>query len=316
MSHRKVTIQRTFYLFPVGLIILVLILAVLPSMSDSARSLSDPSFLRILYMVLALAVVLFTFGFLGDSEALIRSDSTYGLEWQIGGSAGGVVILFVILSWGLTPYRSLTVHVLKGNSSFFGPADGPVEVTIASEAKRSITTTDGEAIFAYLPRSEDWELHISGSGWELRELYPKNCLLEHNNVSHSWKCRTVTASMAEAATCLTDLSLVVGEATPVKTNLQKLLQDFKDDMQEQANRFSVQLEYSDTLLAQNLDKLPFRIQRKSHELKACDLLDDIAERFKLVYRTHPIRIYASCSAVYIATASDAKPEGDFRLCSK
>lgn len=314
MARQKITVRRKFYLIPAGLIILVLIFAILPSLSESARSLSDPAILRILYMVLALAVILFTFGFLGDSDALIRSNNNHGLEWQIGGSAAGVLILFVVLSWGLTPYRNLTVHVLKENGAFLSAGDGPVDVVIASEAKRSITTTEGEAIFAYLPRSEDWGLHISGGGWKLKELYPKDCLLDHDNISHSWKCTTVTASVAQMPPCLTDLSLVVGESTPIKTDLRALLQDFKDDMQEQENKFAIQLQYSNALLAQNLHRLPFTIQRKSHELKACDILSDIAERYNLAYRKRPIRLYASCSVVYVATASETRPAGD--LCSR
>ena len=316
MRHQKVTLRRKFYLIPVSLIILVLIFAALPLVSESARGLSDPAVLRILYMVLALAVVLFTFGFLGDSDALIRSDNSHGLEWQLGGSAGGVLILFVVLSWGLTPYRSLTVHLLKENGSFLGAADGPVEVVIASEANRSITTANGEAIFAYLPRSEDWELHLSGGNWKLKELYPAGCLSSHNDISHSWKCRTATATLMESTPCLTDLSLVVGEATPTKTNLRVLLQDFKDDMQEQANKFAIQLRYSDALIAQNLLKRPLTIHRKSHELKACDILDDIGENFNLAYPKQPIRLYASCGVVYVATASEANSAGDFKLCSK
>jgi hypothetical protein len=314
MAHQKVAVRRTFYLVPAGLIVLVLIVAVLSSISES-RSLSDPAFLRIVYMVLALAVILFTFGFLGDSEALIRSDSSHGLEWQIGGSAAGVLILYVVLSWGLTPYRSLTVHLLKENGTFLGSGDGPVDVVVASEVKRSITTTDGEAIFAYLPRSEDWGLHISGSGWTLKELSPKGCLLDQDNISHSYKCTTVRASVAQIPLCLTDLSLVVGEATPIKTNLGKLLQDFKDDMQGQANRFAIQIHYSDAFLKQKLNQLPFTIQRKGgNELKACDILDDIADRFSLAYQNHPIRVYASCTVVFVQTASEARPAGD--MCSK
>jgi len=315
MTHQKVRVERRLYLIPLILVLLVIFLAVLPSLSQSARSLSDPAFLRILYLTLAVAVILFTFGLLGDSEAIIRSGNKFGFEWQLGGSAAGVAIFYLLLSRGLTPYQSLTVHLLKENGAFLGPADGPIEVLIASEAKRAITTLNGEAIFAYLPRSEDWKLHISGGGWKIKGHDPERCL-DHDSISHSWGCGTITVSLAEEPTCLTNLSLVVGETAPIRTKLRVLLADFKDDMQEQARNFSVRLNYSDAFIARNLHELPLTVHRRSHELKACDILADIAEQFNLSYREHPIRLYASCSAVYAATASDPRPSEEFRLCSK
>ena len=75
MFNRKVSVGKRFYVVPLILVIAVIVLAALPSFSKSVqlRTLSDPDVLRILYLVLALAVVLFTFGLLGDSEALIRN---------------------------------------------------------------------------------------------------------------------------------------------------------------------------------------------------------------------------------------------------
>ncbi|MCI0722823.1 MAG: hypothetical protein L0338_28215 [Acidobacteria bacterium] len=313
MARPKYRPPRKFYFIPTILVAAVLIFTALSLVYDLPLG---PEYLSILHAILSLAIVLFTFGLLGDSEAAISSGSQYGLEWQAGGSFAGLLILFALLSWGLSPYRSLTVHLLKQNGDFLGRQDGPVDVVIASEVKRSVITTDGQAVFAYLPRSEEWRIHISGAFMRRGNVLPEGCLLDDSLISRSWRCRTLRVTMTETFPCLTDLSIVVGETEPTNATVRGLLEDFKEDMEEHGEKVSIRLNYSDEIIKRGLHERSFKIHRRTHARKACDALADIEHQFNLSNRNSPIRFYATCSAVYVALSSEAAPSGDYRSCSQ
>jgi hypothetical protein len=306
----KRKLPRGFYWIPVALTVLAVALTLA---GDRIGILSNPSAVRVLYLLLALAVALFTFGLLGDSHAVISAQNPNGFAWQAGGSFAGVVILFGVLVWGLSPYRALTVHLLKPNGDFFGQREGNVEVVLAAESKRSVETNRGEAIFAYLPQAEPWQLRIAGGRWKIDKAEPDGCL-QGAQVDHSSRCRVLTLTLAEVPLCLLDLTRVAGQAAPAKTTLRRLLEGFRDDMQEHGTAFAVPITYSPALRSGRVLEAAVTFQRAPHELKACDDLADIEQQVNYGSKS-PVRLYASCSGVYAASAAEPAP-ADYTRCSR
>src|SRR2546428_4942095 len=103
MATKTKKFNKPLYLLAAGLLLCVIALAFAGAWSDRAASvIFDPNYLKIIYGALSLAVAVVTFGLIGDSEALVKSNNPKGLSFQITGSGAGFFIFFALLSWGLS----------------------------------------------------------------------------------------------------------------------------------------------------------------------------------------------------------------------
>jgi hypothetical protein len=305
-------VGRQFYLLPLLILALTVALSVLPLFTDAERFIFNPNFLIIIYALLALAISVFTFGFLGDSDAFIDLESTRGLSLQVTGSAAGFAVFFYLFASGLSPYSSLTVYLLNEDGDPLGPRDGRVEVTIAGDVRRNAATENGSVTFAYLPRSEDRKLLVSAGSWAIAGVDAPDCMNEDGLVRAG--CSAVYLTMRREMSCLEDMSLTVVDPRPVSRTLDQLLKEF--EWLVQAGGTPLGYQFSREVRARNLHMEPFEIKRQSSEMTGCQLLEEIERVYNNISRQAEITIYASCRHVYVAMTENDPPSEGFKACSR
>lgn len=304
--------NRPLYLFAAFLILIVVGHAIAAIVSDRAAVIFDPAYLRVLYGILSLAVAVATFGLIGDSEALVRSNNPKGLYFQVTGSGAGFFIFFLLLTWGLSPYTNLSLYLYKDKRSLLQPADGPVQITLVGRIRRSLETSDGSATFAYLPKSEDHRLVISGRSWVIDKVTPPKCLTEEDQLSA--RCELIEVYVKKAPPCLDQIAFISRESTPIKTNLDTLLRRFAETVQRASPDTDVTLSFSEALLKSNLQKKEFVIDRKSDvERSVCSHLADITRWFDNAQGKPSIQAYISCNRILILKSLESPPK-EFRQC--
>jgi hypothetical protein len=309
----KRRVPMAFFLVPSGILLVTLVLSVLPIFTDAASFIYDPNFLRILYATLSLAIALFLFGFLGDSDALIKNDAGSGLVFQVGGSAAGCLIFFYFFSSGLNPYRDLTVYLLDGAGGTkrqLTQADGPIQLTIAADIERRTVSEGGVVYFRDLPRSEDWRLLIGGS-WKPIGAEPNSCWLKNAEVSR--RCSRIYLLLAKTSPCFRERSALLTEATPIVTSLDDQLQFFRQMMEDDGASLSIA--YSRAINRAALHERRFSLSRHhSTAQPACLLLAEVEDAYNQAQPTDSVVVFASCRGIFVANGNDSPPPGEYKTC--
>jgi len=314
MSRKYKRHNRGLYILSALLLGTVIAAAIAAALSDHAASIVfDPSYLQIILALLSLAVALITFGLIGDSEALVKSEDQKGLSVQVTGSAAAFVIFFILLTWGLSPYKNLSVYLYGEKGNLLRPSDGAVEITLVGRIRRSVETSDGSAIFAYLPKSEDHRLLISGQSWVVDTLKPPECITTDERISS--RCDLIEAYLKKAPPCLEQIAFISREVTPVKTNLDTLLHRLLEAAQRASPQTGATLSFSERLLKSNTPKKLFVINRQfDTERSVCSHLADIKSSFDSSQRKTSIRTYISCDRILIISPGEPSPPKEFREC--
>ena len=305
-------VTPAFYGLSLFVFIVTVGVSVLPLWVEGASVIYDDAFLPIMYGLLALSVSLFLFGVIGDSQAMVKLPPVAGIGITLVGSAAGFGAFYYLLSSGLNPYRTLTIYLYDESEKLLTPAAGPIELTIASQERRTLMTSNGSATFAHLPRSEEAPLVISGGGWERKEAKPSECW---SGTTVRRRCKRVDIVLRRQPLCLRDLRALVNDHTPISPSLERLLESFRIDMQSHGDGVSVAIRFSDGLVKKGLDRKTFMLQRRNEvQQTGREILADIARWYNRAFPASKISIYATCTRVYVASAGEAAPSAEYEPC--
>jgi len=313
MPKRPRRVQPVFYVIPSIILGVTLILSILPLFSEAATFIYDAGFLTIIYALLSLSIALYLFGFLGDSAAIAQSDQ-HGLKFQVGGSAAGALIFFYFFSSGLNPYRDLTIYLLDGTKEAkpqLTSADGNVDLTIATNIQRKYSTQEGIAYFRDLPRSEDWRL-LLGQNWQVKSAEPAGCW-KVATAEISRKCSKIYLELTHGAVCLKDQAVNLNEKTSTRVNLANLLEPFGRIMDDQGVRLKISYSPQRDRVAVNANAFEV-FRHHSARLGACELLEEIEDIYNSNNPQQPIKIFASCDAIYVSDSQGTAPSKEYESC--
>jgi hypothetical protein len=303
-TRAKVKPGRALYILVTLLLAAVFSAAILPAFIPKASTFFEPAYLRVLYSLLSLAIALVTFGVLGDSDALVRSERDNGIIIQVAGSAAGFLLFFYLLSTGLSPYSNLTIYLYNSQGGLLTAADGDLEVTLAGKVRRSMSSSTGSVSFSYLPKAEDHRLLVSGSGWRVDDIKPHSCINDGRVATGT--CSVVDVVLSRPKVCLSKVSLINFEAESIDTTLEVVLRRFVEGVQNAEPRANVKLVFSDHVLQERFHKANFTLHRKVEiERSVCTHLADIEGWFNSSTGRRTVRTALSCDTIYISLVEES-----------
>lgn len=310
----KKVVSRRFYLLTFSLFAVVVLLTLAPIVIPGARFIYDPAPLTVLFAILSLAISMVLFGLIGDSSALVSTQTPNGFKVQIAGSAAGFCIFFYLLSVGLAPYSALVVYLYKGEGVLAQRGDGPIDVTIAGKVRRTNATSDGEVTFSFLPKSEDRRLLVSPP-WKIASIEPKSCVSGDNIILSG--CDKVDVRIGVEPPCARSAEWSTTDITPLKgTTLPRVMEEIQNQTRVQMRGKSVALVFSDLVYKEQLNQTKFDLQRTSGaQMSACGHLDYVVQVFNQSQNGNVLKVAASCEGFLVMKTAEPIPEG-YSLCTK
>ena len=204
------------------------------------------------------------------------------------------------------------MYLYKDERSLLQPTDGPVEVTLVGRIRRSLETSDGSVSFAYLPKSEDHRLIVSGRSWAIDRVTPQKCVTEEKRLSA--RCDLIEVYVKKAPRCLDQIAFISRESSAIKTNLDTLLRRSVETVQRASPDTDVTLSFSEALLKSNLHRKEFVIERKSDvERPVCAHLADIKRWFDNAQGKSSIQAYITCNRIWVVESHEPPPK-ESRQC--
>jgi hypothetical protein len=301
------------YILIGSLIVLILIATLIPAMIPAAKVIYSPDVLRIFYFIVSAIVATLIFGLFRESDALVRV--THGnLLVQLTGAAAGFAIFFYLLVSGLNPYKEVSVLLLDGNQLI----GDPIEVTIATRPMQTLTTSTGNATFAYVPKSQsNYRLFVSnveGKSWAIDRLAPDDCV---DSGAVYTDCDQVEVQLKKEIPCLKSVTISSHEAMAIDTTLDIVFRRLVDRLQEFSPDLAVRPpNFSEKVLHTGLHKKQFTLERKiSTPRSACDHAADIAGWFNRAYNATLIHTFVSCNEILIVADGEELPKEEYQQCN-
>lgn len=315
LRMRKLKTRKELYTLAIMLLVIVVVITILPAVFDGARIVFRPEILKILHGLLSLLVAIVTFGIIGDSDALVKSDNIRGFAVQVGGSAAGFVIFFYLLTSGLSPYTSLSLSLIDSENRLI---TDKVRVTLSAKTLQFGETSTGFLNFPFLPKEDEARrvniISEAGRSWKISKIDPESC--KFNDQKLRGDCDAVEITLKTSLLCLESKPIISLESVEINTTLETVLGSLKEAFQKVSPDLNARLTFSSDVLKSRLHKEEFKLNRKIDSPRdICEHLSSIVGRFNRSKDSRAVRSYVSCNTILIATPSEDISE-DFKPCTE